>query len=101
MRKAAAEANHTLTFTPANNDRISGWQKMRDMLENAAADRPEKPGLWVFSTCLNFLRTVPTLQRDEAKPDDIDTNQEDHIADAARYAVNSTPRVASVGRYVI
>jgi hypothetical protein len=41
---------------------------MRDMLENAAADRPEKPGLWVFNKCVNFLRTVPTLQRDDNQP---------------------------------
>ena len=98
MKKAAAEVNHTLNFAPGNNDRVTGWQKMRDMLENSAADRPEKPGLWIFNNCVNFLRTVPTLQRDEGRPDDIDTNQEDHIADATRYACNSTPKVASVGR---
>jgi hypothetical protein len=101
IRRAAAEAHHALTFAPANNDRVAGWQKMRDMLENAAADRPEKPGLWVFNTCVNFLRTVPTLQRDEARPDDIDTDQEDHCGDAARYACNSTPRAAAMSRYTI
>ena len=74
---------------------------MRDMIENAAADYPEKPGLWVFNTCVNFLRTVPTLQRDDAKPDDVDTDQEDHCGDAARYAVNSTPRAATMGRFTI
>ena len=72
---------------------------MRDMIENAAADRPEKAGLWVFNTCVNFLRTVPTLQRDESKPDDVDTDQEDHCADAARYACNSTPKKAGYAGY--
>jgi hypothetical protein len=92
IRKAAAERRHSLVFTRANNDRVGGWQKMRDMLENVAADRPEKPGLWVFNTCVNFLRAVPTLQRDENRPDDVDTDQEDHAVDACRYACNSTER---------
>jgi hypothetical protein len=90
MRKGAYELNHNLNFREANNERIAGWQRMRDMLENAAADHPEKRGLWVFNNCIHFLRTVPPLQRDEARPDDIDTDQEDHAGDAARYAVMST-----------
>ena len=49
----------------------------------------------------DHLRTVPTLQRDDAKPDDVDTDQEDHCGDAARYACNSTPRVATECRFII
>lgn len=98
MRKGALEAKHNLIFAHANNERIPGWQRMRDMLENAAADYPEKPGMWVFSNCIHFLRTVPTLQRDEARPDDIDTDQEDHSADSCRYALMSTQRRMSIGR---
>lgn len=101
IRKAAAERGHTLVFGKANNDRIGGWQRMRDMIENAAVDRPEKPGLWVFNTCVNFLRTVPTLQRDDAKPDDVDTDQEDHCGDACRYACNNTPKTFTEGRMVL
>lgn len=89
MTKGARQVGQTLEFKPANNDRITGWQRMRDVLENAAEDIPEKPGLWAFENCIHFLRTVPTLQRDESKPDDIDTDQEDHCGDAARYAVMS------------
>jgi len=98
IKRAAAEKGHVLSLGRANNDRIGGWQKMRDMIENAAADRPEKPGLWVFDTCVNFLRTVPTLQRDDSRPDDIDTDQEDHCGDAARYACNSMPKTMRVGQ---
>ena len=39
--------------------------------------------------------------RDDAKPDDVDTDQEDHCGDACRYACNSTPRVATEGRFII
>jgi hypothetical protein len=55
----------------------------------------------VFNTCVNFLRTVPTLQRDETKPDDVDTDQEDHCGDACRYACNSTPRHMTEGRFIV
>jgi hypothetical protein len=32
IKAAAAERGHTLTFGRANNDRVGGWQKMRDMI---------------------------------------------------------------------
>ena len=50
--------------------------------------------LYVFDTCRDFLRTVPTLQHDPDRPEDLDTTAEDHIADAARYACMSRPMPA-------
>ena len=100
MRKGAREMNQPLAFGPANNDRLAGWQRMRDFLENAAADFPEKRGLWVFENCIHFLRTVPTLQRDESRPDDIDTDQEDHCGDSARYACMSGGQRPGLGRAI-
>ena len=32
-----------------------------------------------FDTCRDFLRTVPVLQHDRDKPEDLDTATEDHI----------------------
>jgi hypothetical protein len=98
MRRGAREVNEPLAFTPANNDRVAGWQRMRDMLENAAEDVPEKKGLWVFENCIHFLRTVPTLQRDESRPDDVDTDQEDHSGDAARYSCMSGSQRPAMGQ---
>ena len=86
IQKGAKSAGHNLIFNKADNDRAQGWQRMRDMLEAAAEDYPEKPGLWSFETCKHFARTIPVMQRDEKKPDDLDTEQEDHIADSTRYA---------------
>lgn len=63
--------------------RINGWEIMRDRLTNAT--RREGPGLYVFDTCRQFIRTVPTAPRDSRNPDDLDTSVEDHIADEARY----------------
>ncbi len=97
MKKGARDSLHNLIFSPADNNRIGGWQKMRDMLENAAQDHPEKPGLWVFENCHHWLRTVPVMQRSETDFDDVDTSQEDHCADDTRYACQTGARKLSVG----
>lgn len=89
MREGAKKKpwNYHLTFEPADNERKTGWSEMRAMLENALSTRPESPGMWIFDRCVNWLRTVPSLQRSTKKPDDIDTEAEDHAADETRYAV--------------
>jgi hypothetical protein len=38
-----------------------------------------------------FIRTIPLLQYDEHKVEDLDTDGEDHIADAWRYFLMSRP----------
>ena len=64
-------------------DRISGWQIMRRLL--ADAGEPDKPGLYVSERCEYWLATVPFLDRDPRRPEDVDTTQADHAADACRY----------------
>lgn len=76
--------------------RKQGWQLMREMFENTG--RPdglprEKPGMFIFNTCNQFLRTIPGLARDEKDPDDVDTAAEDHIADEARYRARQEKRI--------
>jgi len=51
----------------------------------------ERPMLYVFSTCVDFIRTVPSLQHDTNRPEDLDTDAEDHVADEARYGCMSRP----------
>lgn len=70
--------------------RITGWDQMRRMLKNAHPSRlgpRERPGLFIFNTCDNWIRTVPVLPRDENEPDDVNTEAEDHCADESRYRV--------------
>ena len=43
------------------------------------------PGMYVFSTCKPFIRTLPNLVYSETDPEDIDTDLEDHDYDAMRY----------------
>ena len=72
-------------FKPADNERIPGWQNVIRVMNESAKDVPESAGLWVCSNCRDWIRTVPTLMRDEKNIEDIDTTAEDHIADETRY----------------
>lgn len=72
--------------------RKNGWERIRKMLKAASEPVPEEAGLWVFNTCTHFIRTVPTLPRDERKPEDVDTDAEDHIGDEVRYRIMA-PRI--------
>lgn len=67
--------------------RVTGWEAMRRMFKASTVSPMEDAGLFVFSTCRQFIRTIPVLPRDERKPDDLNTNAEDHIADETRYRV--------------
>ena len=49
--------------------------------------------LFIFSTCTNLVRTLPALQHDESNLEDLDSDGEDHAADALRYGLMSRPWV--------
>ena len=51
----------------------------------------ERPSLFVFSNCLNLIRTLPMLPVDKNNPEDVDTDAEDHAYDALRYGCMSRP----------
>jgi hypothetical protein len=55
----------------------------------------EHPMLFVFQTCRALIRTVPLLRHDPDRPEDLDTQMEDHAADETRYACLSRPYVAA------
>jgi len=69
---------------PANHDRLSGWQRVRDYL---ALQSDGFPGLVFFETCTHALRTIPALPRDRRNPEDADSDAEDHCADELRYVL--------------
>jgi hypothetical protein len=60
-----------------------GWERMRMMMKNAQS--VDEPALFVTDGCRDFIRTVPTLARDDRDQDDVDPNAEDHVADESRY----------------
>jgi hypothetical protein len=80
----------------ADNKREPGWQLMRKLLGNLPSEYEgilTEPMVYVCETCEDSIRTIPTLQHDEDKPEDLDTEAEDHVADDWRYGVMSRPWV--------
>lgn len=79
-------------FQPAKKGkRVEGWQIVRQLLHDAGKfDRNgailEKPGLYITQSCKYFWDTVPFLGRDARNPEDLNSRQPDHAADAIRYA---------------
>ena len=69
---------------------MGGWDQMRSRMKG---DLDGNPMLFVFETCRDFIRTVPALQHDPDRPEDLDTDGEDHVADEARYGCMSRPWV--------
>jgi len=86
-----------IEWTPANKSpgsRKHGAEAMRKLL-TARAKRSDEPGILVFSTCRQFVRTVPPIPRDEKDPDDVNSKAEDHCWDETRYMILSEPTEAT------
>jgi hypothetical protein len=83
-----------VTFRRADNKRVAqmgalgGWDQMRQRMKG---DGDGRPMIYTFSTCVDSIRTIPALQHDLDKPEDLDTDGEDHAADEWRYACMSRP----------
>lgn len=80
---AEVYAKNGVPLGKANNDRVQGWQVMRDYL---TLQQDAKPAVIYFDTCRDSIRTLPDLVFDKVRVEDLDTDGEDHAADAARYA---------------
>jgi hypothetical protein len=83
-------AREGVIFDKADNDRMSGWDEVHGRLNG---DADGNPMLLIFANCHNLIRTLPILQHDTAKPEDLDSDGEDHAADALRYLLMSRPYV--------
>lgn len=73
-----------VSLTRADNDRLTGLRRVRDGLQLLEDGRP---GLMVFETCRNLIRTLPALPYDRVRVEDVDTDAEDHAYDALRYGL--------------
>lgn len=80
-------------FRRADNKRVAahgaqgGWDQMRSRL----VGEDGRPMLYCFDTCTDSIRTIPSLQHDKDRIEDLDTDGEDHAADEWRYACMSRP----------
>jgi hypothetical protein len=73
----------------AKQGAVGGWDQVRERLQGEEG----RPMLYVFSTCTHLIRTLPALQHDSHRAEDVDTDSEDHAADALRYGCMSRPWV--------
>jgi PBSX family phage terminase large subunit len=90
---ADTAAKHQVFFSKGDHKRIPGWMQCHYRL---AFDENGCPMFYVFTNCKNFIRTIPLLQYDDHKVEDLDTDGEDHAADMWRYVLMSrviSPRV--------
>ena len=84
-----------VTFMKGDNTRLPGKMQLHERLK---FDEEGRPMLYVFENCRDFRRTIPALVYDGRKPEDIDTKQEDHIADETRYLCMANPMRPTVQR---
>lgn len=79
---------HRVYFEPGDNKRLAGWMQVHYRLRFS---QDGYPMMYIFKNCKGFIRTIPLLQYDEHNVEDLDTSQEDHIADEVRYFCMSRP----------
>jgi len=87
-------ARHGVFFRRADNSRVStakrmgGWDQVRWRLRG---DEEGDPMIFFVDHCKDSIRTLPMQQHDENRPEDLDTEGEDHAVDEIRYACMSRP----------
>ena len=85
---AETAAKHQVYFNKGDNQRIAGWMQCHYRL---AFDENGYAMFYVFRNCQQFIRTIPLQVYSVHKPEDLDTEGEDHIADEFRYFCMSRP----------
>ena len=85
---AETAAKYQVFFNKGDNNRLSGWMQMHYRL---AFDENGFPMMYIFKNCKSFIRTIPLMMYDEHKPEDIDSDLEDHNLDSCRYFLMSRP----------
>lgn len=94
------------TGDPMKAGPMGGWDAMRARLVGSAQRMEDgginwktgRPMLYFFSTCTDSIRTIPVLQHDQSRAEDLDTDAEDHAADDVRYACLSRPWIKSLAK---
>jgi hypothetical protein len=97
---AAQYAREGITLRPANMDRVNGWAELLQRFGDAAAGI--RPSLFIHRRCGRLVETLPSLQHDPNRPEDVlkvDADEDgvggDDAADALRYLVATKPRTVS------
>ncbi len=103
---AAQYAKHWITLRCANTDRINGWAEILTRFGEVSATPGDqaniRPTLFIHQRCGRLIETLPTLQHDPNRPEDVlkvDADEEgvggDDGADALRYLVATKSRAVT------
>ena len=80
-------AEHSVYLTKTSNDRVDGWMAVHEWLKpRLCEDGVERPRLHVFPNCRNLIRTLPLLQYDDKRVNDVKNEPHEltHAPDALR-----------------
>jgi len=93
-------SRHGITLTPASMDRLNGWAAVQQGLGDG--ENGVRPTLFIHSRCGRLIETLPALQHDPNRPEDVlkvDADEDgvggDDAADALRYLVATKSRTIS------
>ena len=79
----------------AKKSRLQGKHQVHERLR---IDADGLPHFFVFSTCINWWRTVPVLPLDDLNPEDVNSDSEDHHYDQTRYMISARPMKSGITR---
>ena len=102
---AGQYAKHGIRLTPANMDRVNGWAAVLEGLGDLEAGGV--PRLFIHRRCGRLIETIPNLQHDPNRPEDVlkvDADDDgiggDDAADCLRYLVATKTRTVQVKKLV-
>lgn len=81
-------SDYSVFFGKGDNERLAGWLQVHYRLQ---FDSSGYPMMYVFNNCKAFIRTIPLLEYDKVKVEDLNSEGEDHVADETRYFLMSRP----------
>lgn len=87
-------ADRGIYFSRASNDRVQGWYELAEWLRVYRDEQGQNTArLKIGTNCINLLRTLPSLQRDDKNPNDCakEPHELTHAPDALRYFVAGQP----------
>jgi hypothetical protein len=97
LTQAQEMSKYNCLYERADNKRVAGWQQIRTRLKG----RDGKPLLYITKDCKSLLRTLPIMQYDKTKPEDLDTTQEDHLLDVLRYICMARPITVDIKEAIL
>jgi hypothetical protein len=79
---------HRVPLTKARNDRVNGWQRVREMLK---LREDGEPTVVIHPDCRYVVRSMGAAVSSKTDPEDVDTSMDDHALDTVRYGAMSRP----------